>query len=219
MLNATPRMSPRYRRSLPAMTDLAVAARALEYARTLSVPVTPLGAYVCAAETRFGDRIANRIPWTRGAPHPAIMTEELRLAVGWAPIASLIRAIEPDAPGEAARLRGLPASDVSVWTAVHAGEQIAVERVSLRELRAMRDEISVHFATIPPPSEDDPYYEEYMASRGFCRTRVYAEFPGRCAAGGEHDVAGPPYMVFGDGGQVVVDGRTCSKCGFDNVPQ
>jgi hypothetical protein len=126
MLNATPRVHPHRRRSLPAMTDLAVATRALEYARAISVPVTPLGAYVCAAETRFGERIANRIPWTRGAPHPAILTQELRLAVGWAPIASLIRAIEPDAPEEAARLGGLPASDVGIWTAVHAGEQIGV---------------------------------------------------------------------------------------------
>jgi hypothetical protein len=219
MLNATPRVLPHRRRSLPAMTDLAVATRALEYARAISVPVTPLGAYVCAAETRFGDRIANRIPWTRGAPHPAILTENLRLAVGWAPIAALIRAIEPDAPEEAARLRGLPASDVGVWTAVHAGEQIAVERVSLRELRAMRNEVDRHAATIPPPAEGDPYYEEYMASDSDDRTRVYAEFPGRCPAGGEHDVAGPPYMVFADRGDVVIDGRTCSKCGFDNVPE
>lgn len=62
------------------------------------------------------------------------------------------------------------------------------------------------------------HYEEYMGDEWDHRTRVYAEFPGRCPAGGEHDVAGPPYMVFGCGG-VVIDGRTCSKCGFDNVPQ
>jgi hypothetical protein len=218
MLNATPRILPHRRRSLPAMTDLAVATRALEYARAIAVPVEPLGAYVCAAETRFGERIANRIPWTRGAPHPAILTQELRLAVGWAPIASLIRAIEQDAPEEAARLRSLPASDVSVWTAVHTGEQVSVERVSLHELRAMRNEVDRHCATIPPPSPDDPYYEEYMAG-DLRRTRVYAEFPGRCPAGGEHDVAGPPYLIFGNDVEVVVDGRTCSKCGFDNVPQ
>ena len=70
-----------------------------------------------------------------------------------------------------------------------------------------------------PLQEERPYWEEYFDRARRCTgTRTYAEFPGRCPSGGEHDVAGPPYMLFSEKGSLVIDARTCSKCGSDNVP-
>jgi hypothetical protein len=185
--------------------EMALAARALEYTRKFAVPSEPLAAYVFAADSLLGEAVADRIPWEHEGPHPRVVTENGRLRVGWAPLATIAAAIESYSSDDATALRKFPASDVGVWTVVHVRTAVTIARVERNELLTM--EVEKHRETIPPEPAGDPY-DLPPAPRAYPTFRTGCRY----TAAGTHDGLGPRYVTFDDKGRLELVAQTCSRC-------
>jgi hypothetical protein len=189
--------------------EIPLAVHGLEFTRVLAVPTEPLAAYACAMDFPLAAKLADRIGWTHGAPHPRVFTEGLRLVVGWAPIRLLADAIAEIAPAEARVLRGSAPSDVATWTLLHVTDAVTIASVDRTDLLS-RFPLCSH-ATVPSLNDELP--------GGTREPVVFTDFPGVCPRdGGAHDVDGAPHVGFRAYRVMAFHACTCSKCGEDNNP-